>query len=213
MVTLYMVDGTTQELDVSPAARDAFRTSGGAGSGDRGHGGRKGSVGGSSAATDDTAHQTMLARAQTDPLAHPAAILGLNQLKNPLNAADVERYIAAYGRQQTAEPRPANIALGTPNQCFTNASLLVFSDPKQYQYTEGFASRGPLAMLHAWVTDKAGRVIDNTLPDPEHWKYFGVSYDTKKYLPYLVKAKFYGVLGSTNKNATTAMATGGKGLR
>jgi len=156
-------------------------------------------------------HQQELAAKQTNPLAHPLFVLGMeNAISN-----EHERYVAAYGEEFKGIPLPDDVERGTIKECYKNASLLVMMRP-DLTYVEGFAKSartGDLSFLHAWAVDKQGNVIDPTWPTPDKNQYFGVKYDREKYLQYLYKAKLYGVLGSTFKNAMNAIDTGGKKLR
>lgn len=156
-------------------------------------------------------HQRELASKQTNPHAHPPAIIGLTDM---VHHSLAENYVAAYGEEFKTQALPKEYELSAPNECYRNASLLVV-EHDDLTYAEGFATKGdsPLSIVHAWTVDKAGNVIDNTLPDPENWSHFGVKYNREKYLKYLYRAKKYGVLGSTDKNANLAMRTGGKRLR
>jgi predicted ABC-type ATPase len=157
--------------------------------------------------TEELERQKTLAAAQTNPLARPPFILGEDF---NLSAAN---YIAAYGEEFKAGPLPEGALKGTPKECYRNASMLVMID-RNLTYAEGVAySSAGLPYLHAWAVDKSGNVIDPTWENPEKAKYFGVKYDREKYLKYLYKAKMYGVLGSTDKNAYAAITTGGNGLR
>ena len=155
--------------------------------------------------------QDQQAAAQHNPLAHPVAVIGLpDMVPQPL----AERYVAAYGEEFKSQDKPKDVDQGPANECYRNASLVVLENP-DLSYAEGFATKGTsgLSVLHAWAVDKAGNVVDNTIPDAHEWKYFGVKYDRSKYLQYLYKAKKYGVLGSTDKNALNAIKTGGRKLR
>jgi hypothetical protein len=155
--------------------------------------------------------QQALAEQQTNTLANPPFVLGMENAQGH----EHQRYVAAYGQEFIAQPLPANVKPGTPRECYKNASLLVMQRP-DLTYAEGFATTpetGGLAFLHAWAVDKNNNVVDPTWQHPEHSRYFGVKYDRSAYLQYLYKAKLYGVLGSTFKNAQGAIATGGKGLR
>jgi len=193
-----------------------FRGAGGPGSGNFGHSGGKGgegNPGGSSGPGDETPEvrrQETLASAQTNTLAMPfIPPLGSS------NGSDAVRYIAAYGEEHTAAPLPSDVGRGTPKQCYKNASLLVM-EREDLDYAEGIAYSGELGDLpfqHAWAVTKDGTVVDPTWDNPENSKYFGITYDRGRYLKYLYKAKLYGVLGSTDKNARNAIKTGGMGLR
>jgi len=187
---------------------------GGKGSGNFGHAGRKGEIGGSApgsaeAEAAEIAHQEQLSHAQTDPLAHPDFVIGGA-------SGPAKRYVAAYGERFEAASLPDDIRKGIEKQCYRNTSLMVMENP-DLDYAEGWATHpdvvgGQLAFQHAWGVTKDGKVVDPTWQHPEKASYFGIRYDREKYLKYLYKAKLYGVLGSTDENARKAMATGGMGL-
>jgi len=60
-----------------------------------------------------------------------------------------------------------HLAIGTPEQCLTNAVNLVLDDGSLI-YCEGYAlyNEKSLPVIHAWVTDGNGNAIDNTWPLP-----------------------------------------------
>lgn len=223
------------------------RTAGGIGSGNYGHSGRPGAVGGSGKGrgvqdvegeggeafadmqaksqkmldfakrlgpqsqqgpldTDEQRHQQSLAEAQTNPLAHPLFVIG------EANNVAGQRYIAAYGEEFTPQSLPSQYKRGEMKECYKNASLLVMAN-RDLDFVEGIAYSNDMPFMHAWAVDKAGRVVDPTWEHPEKCQYFGVKYDRSKYLKYLYKAKIYGVLSSTQKNAEKAVDTGGSALR
>jgi hypothetical protein len=64
-----------------------------------------------------------------------------------------------------------------------------------------------LPVLHAWATSPEGKVVDNTLSDPEKALYMGVTYDSKEYMMHVLETEQYGVLGS--ESAGTVLAKGG----
>lgn len=204
----------TSRVKVIPVERRrVFRPLGGPGSGNFGHSGRPGQIGGSGEGNGpaaEAARQTALAASQTSPLARPAIVLGLNR-----HGAETERYVAAYGQEFTAQTLPSDVERGEPKECYRNASLLVMQRP-DLTYAEGFASPANLpglTFMHAWAVDSNGNVIDPTWDNPEHSTYFGVKYDRSAYLKYLYTAKIYGVMGSTHNNARKAIETGVPGLR
>lgn len=209
-------------VDVFAPARP--RTAGGKGSGNFGHKGRPGEVGGSSREgfrpepvpeaerLAEGAKQQALADAQTNPLAHPPFVLGID---NNVRYDELQRYIAAYGQEFKAAPRPANMRKDPDKQCYRNSSLHVLSDPT-LRYAEGYATSeaiGGLTIMYAWAVAPDGTVIDSTWRDPEKNHYFGVVYDSEKYLAHIVKTGMYGVLSNTDANAQHAIDTGGKDLR
>lgn len=154
-------------------------------------------------------NQTRLAAAQTNPLAHPPFVLGMD---NDIHG-ETMRYVAAYGQEFKAAAQPSDLEYGKMGECYRNASMAVMSDPN-LTYVEGFATSSlGLTYMHAWAVDKDNNVIDPTWKDSQKTSYFGVKYDRDSYLKYLYKAKIYGVTASTFKNAQRAIETGGKGLR
>jgi len=212
-----------QDVEDIVITRHGERVLGGSGSGNFGHSGRPGERGGSgpgdgggradkeTAKKAEFAKQEELAAQQTDPLARPTFVIGMD---NAIGH-EHERYVAAYGQRFKSQPLPADVERGREKECYKNASLLVM-ERSDLTYVEGFgktARTGDLAFLHAWAVDNDGNVIDPTWTDPEKNEYFGVKYDRAKYLKYLYTAKIYGVLGSTFKNAHGAINTGGKKLR
>jgi hypothetical protein len=82
-----------------------------------------------------------------------------------------QQFVVDYGWWYEPVDRPRTIALGTPQECHTNATDLALADDSLI-YCEGFAlfNSGSLPTLHAWVTDGQGRAIDNT------WSRPGVAY-------------------------------------
>lgn len=169
---------------------------------------------------DEVANQAELAAKQGNPLAHPDVVFGTPGNSPGLTQKDYVRYVAAYGQEYKAAPLPKDISLGVPNECYKNASLLVL-EHEDMTYVEGFAYPSPkqdIPVLHAWAVKKDGTVVDNTFRyqlgmDPTKVRYFGIQYNRSKYLAYLYKAKMYGVLGSTDKNALKAIQNGGRHLR
>lgn len=155
--------------------------------------------------------QETLAAQQKNPLAHPSLLMGNDNAVG----GEVERFVAAYGKEFKAAPLPNDIKHGPKGQCFMNASQLVLHHP-ELTYAEGFAEDGEIpgfTFVHAWAVTKDGTVVDPTWDHPEKNRYFGVQYDREKYLAHLWKAKFYGVIGSSFKKAQKAIKTGAKDLR
>lgn len=158
--------------------------------------------------------QEQLSAAQTNPLAHTVAVLGLPGVT--VRDSDVIRYVAAYGKEYKPDTRPEDIEQGTPQECYKNASLLLLEHPKlNLNYVEGFMypTKVDLPVLHAWTVTPDGKVIDPTMTHQEDRRYFGIEYGHNEYLKYLYSAKLYGVLGSTDKNALKAIHTGGGKMR
>jgi hypothetical protein len=184
---------------------------GGVGSGNFGHAGRPGEIGGSSESVE-AAHQEERASKQTHQLASHPFILGLPEFVP--NSA-VRRYVAAYGQSFTAAPLPEGVKRGPQNECYSNATKLVLQHP-ELTYAEGFAENSNIqgiAFAHAWAVTEDGKVVDPTWDNPEKSTYFGVKYDRKAYLKAVFKQKFYGVIGADDKTAANAVKTGAKNIR
>lgn len=189
------------------------RALGGLGSGNFGHAGRPGQVGGSSESdAAEVENQTRLAASRADDtLANPSFVMGLSSRLH----GDAQRYVAAYGQHWTAAKLPSNVEHGTPKECYKNASLLVMMRD-DLSFVEGFAKTGKIGDLvfaHAWAVDRAGNVIDPTWSEPENAHYFGVKYERKAYLRHMVKTRFFGVLGGDADAAKRVIHTGSKALR
>lgn len=222
--------------DQLPPRRLAIRTMGNANSGNYGHAGRPGQIGGSAPKggtlssafsatdiaelqnlrhwpppkTDEERTQNRLARRQTSDAANPVHVMGMD---NDLGG-ETNRYIMAYGEEFKTMPLPSNVRKGVQNECYKNASLLVIERP-DLTYVEGWAQTtksGGIAFMHGWTVDKDGNVIDPTFGNEGH-SYFGVKYDRTAYLKQLYKAKFYGVTAGDAKSAQKAIATGAPKLR
>lgn len=76
------------------------------------------------------------------------------------------QFVADYGWFYEPGPFPQDVACGIENECYNNALRLTLED-KSLIYVEGFAAGASgLGIHHAWATDGAGRVIDNTWREP-----------------------------------------------
>ncbi len=88
-----------------------------------------------------------------------------------------ERFVLEHGQEfLTILDLSDKIERGQPKLCFGNAALIACSYPDQYAYTEGYATTKsiPLAMQHAWLTDRQGNVIDPTWEDSKNASYYGI---------------------------------------
>jgi len=208
MPELYrMVDGVPQDRGIWEILLGEDLRSAGGKPGHEFYGNQWTNRGTSPGVAAEAAHQEALAAAQTNLLAHPDFVLGVDN-----NTRGDKNYIAAYGEEFKAQQLPADVEKGKPKECYKNASLLVMQR-SDLTYAEGYATSHGLTFMHAWAVDKAGNVVDPTWEHPEKSQYFGVRYERGAYLKYLYTAKIYGVLGSTPKNAQRAVDTGGKALR
>lgn len=85
-------------------------------------------------------------------------------------------FVLDYGWWYKAAKLPKGIAMGTPKECHKNAADLALADDSLI-YCEGYALFKSQAVLHAWVTDRRGRAIDNTWTEPGV-AYAGVPFQT-----------------------------------
>lgn len=78
-----------------------------------------------------------------------------------------QEFVLEHGWWYEPVELPKIIALGTPEQCHTNAVNLALDDDSLI-YCEGYAlvKERSLPVIHAWVTDGNGNAIDNTWPQP-----------------------------------------------
>jgi hypothetical protein len=89
--------------------------------------------------------------------------------------------------------------LGTPKQCYENSfnAVQFFSDCDltEWFYTEGVVLRDnmPLAINHAWLTNRQGEVIDVTLRDADQCTYFGIPFDPDYLLEATEQHGYYGL--------------------
>lgn len=107
-----------------------------------------------------------------------------------------------HGREWKAAPfkERSPIRRGVPKQCFANCQGILLKLFKKgqheaYTYVEGYASSGNLdftfPVLHAWLTDQDGNVIDPTWGNPEKSIYFGVPFKTDYVFDLIEKSKQY----------------------
>lgn len=95
--------------------------------------------------------------------------------KSASDQAPIAAFVLEFGRYYVGGPRPPGIKRGHPQECYANAATLALKEQPEASYAEGYAYRNDLLrpFLHAWcVLD--GRVLDNTLHDPEDFDYFGI---------------------------------------
>jgi hypothetical protein len=83
----------------------------------------------------------------------------------------LHEFVLQYGWWYEPSVLPKQIARGTPQECYKNATFLTVEDDALI-YCEGYAlfSTDSAPRLHAWVTDGHGVAIDNT------WPQSGVAY-------------------------------------
>jgi hypothetical protein len=95
-----------------------------------------------------------------------------------------EAFILKYGREWAATPRPRGVHKQRAKQCYANSQKHLLatawrSDAAVLTYVEGWAIHaltGGFAMLHGWLVDRDGRVLDLTWKQPQGSIYFGVPF-------------------------------------
>lgn len=92
-------------------------------------------------------------------------------------------FILGHGREWEPQELPRRFMRGTPKACFANCQEILrtgYARQAGLTYVEGYACtaaiRTPVPVLHAWLADGEGRVIDPTWEDPLHSTYFGVPF-------------------------------------
>jgi hypothetical protein len=168
---------------------------GGEGSGNFGHTGRLGKVGGSGAGNGmSTKSDKML----HDTVKQMADIFSTMNKREGYKYSSSEDLVLKQGKFFTPEKRPDDIKLGSKKECFANASKLAL-ERSDLTYVEGYAmvnDRLPLPIAHAWCVDKKGRVIDNTWENPGV-AYFGVPFKTGYLAKKLSETGVYGILSGS----------------
>jgi hypothetical protein len=144
---------------------------------------------------------------------HETSIFGTFQL-DPNEVAD---YLADGGKAYRGSPLPKGIDKGVPNECYANATNLLFGayygkEHPDWRYCEGIAAMAndpSMSIMHGWIVDGQGKVIDNSLKDPQNWVYYGRTYETKPYIDFCMEHGYYGVLGGDPAAAEEVMLAGG----
>ncbi|MEB3884061.1 hypothetical protein [Lyngbya sp. CCY1209] len=110
-----------------------------------------------------------------------------------------ESLILAYGIPFEKRVDPAPIP-GEPKSCYKNCyeGLLLHSN---WHYCEGFATHEnlPLALIHAWLVNDRGEVIDPTWTNRGGTAYFGVVFERKFVGERVEAARQYAILDSDYK--------------
>lgn len=88
--------------------------------------------------------------------------------------------------------RPRNFKRGALGDCYMNAGRIAWDNP-DLRYVEGYAVPGTVAfpMMHAWLIDPDGRVIDPTWENGA--AYFGVVIPNEAYSECLMRLGYWGV--------------------
>jgi hypothetical protein len=105
--------------------------------------------------------------------------------------ASVFDFVVRHGRRFELAPWPALKKRGQMRECYTNATKMVFAD-SDLRYCEGIAYAGTIPVLHAWVLQPDGKILDPTWPDGE--EYLGCVFRTKYLAKCIARRGFWGSL-------------------
>jgi hypothetical protein len=85
---------------------------------------------------------------------------------------------------------------GPKKQCFKNAALVALRG--QMTYVEGYAvlKNLMLPMLHAWLVDDKGQIIDVTWDKPWECQYLGIAFEQDVLRRELLRNEVYGILSA-----------------
>ncbi|MCG5062215.1 MAG: hypothetical protein KA714_30675 [Limnoraphis sp. WC205] len=85
--------------------------------------------------------------------------------------------------------------LGEPKACYQNCYEIMLNRPDLY-YCEGYAidDNLPLAVLHAWLVNDKGEVIEPTWLDERKAVYFGVVFNKDFVINMSTETKSYSIL-------------------
>ncbi len=98
--------------------------------------------------------------------------------------------VLAEGRfMGTRSPLSEEYPRGRKRECFKNAYELTARN--LLGYCEGFAM-GVIPVLHAWVVDRDGNVIDPTWADGA--EYFGIEFKRDDVIRVALKTEYYGMM-------------------
>lgn len=88
---------------------------------------------------------------------------------------------------------PTGVRRGRSKECFRNAFYLAMErEPYGWKYVEGMAFSVAIPMMHAWVVDDKGCVVDPTWKDGKD--YFGVELPFHYVQKTVFKKKTFGVV-------------------
>lgn len=121
-------------------------------------------------------------------------------IRKPLHGyVNLTDFVLQHGRQFTPTKRlPKGIRCGKLKTCYTTAGRIAI-DRDDLIYCEGFAC-GVIPVMHAWLVDKEGNVIDPTWRqtvdgvDYRGVEYFGVPISHEYFTEHLCKYEKYALI-------------------
>lgn len=106
--------------------------------------------------------------------------------------SDVTKFILEHGELMAEfSPQHADFPRGQMGECYSNAGRA--ANGKRLRYVEGYAVPGtiPFPMMHAWLVDEEGRIIDPTWPDGA--AYYGVIIPRDAMWEILMRTQVWGI--------------------
>ena len=96
-----------------------------------------------------------------------------------------EELVLDCGVEMSFSPLPENIERGLPRNCYYNCFQLL-KENLDLTYCEGYALHPglPLPLIHAWLIDKDGKLIETTW-DICDAAYLGIPFNTKWFIELL----------------------------
>lgn len=104
----------------------------------------------------------------------------------------VEDFVLRNGKAWPVSQRPVCLKIGPLGECFRTSASYALRWPDLYIYCEGFAC-GSLPVMHAWLLDDQGRVIETTWRD-RGVDYFGIALRPEYLEERLCEQKSYGLI-------------------
>ncbi len=100
-----------------------------------------------------------------------------------------------------AIPLPKGMRMKPIKQCYQNSYQALIPgdvDEDEWVYTEGIVVRPdlPIALDHAWLTNRKGEVLDLTLRDNADASYFGIPFTYDELLRLTLRSGYYGLFNS-----------------
>lgn len=119
----------------------------------------------------------------------------------------LEAFVLKHGRpwpvisDEKVKPMPAK-------QCFYNAYTMASANPRRYTYVEGYAVARFLPVLHGWVVDSNGHVIDptwcveNGIETAGSAEYYGIPIKPSYMFRHILKTGYAGLFDAPPWNFT-----------
>lgn len=115
----------------------------------------------------------------------------------------IYQFLLKFGRDCPVGPHSFAGRRATPHQCYRNAGLLAYRQPR-LTYVEGKVSTYGVPLDHAWCIDPDGVVIDPTLEGGLVREYFGVPFRTDYMWAATTANGYYGLLDGLYAGRTVA---------